>query len=187
MLTRTLLSTKPQILEFEIYFALLTQNTKRYIFQCKKCLIMCYCHNIYKKQGQWYPIWCQNRYTVQMCPQTLLFLFVHTWNSKSIAWSRKLVVRIFCSMTRGALRNSTCSGFVPQRIEATPHKSRLRLCPDSLLSKPKDNGPRLSTHISMLLFSRVPLYARCSMYFLHVRRLFGQTVVFKPSSGLLLQ
>lgn len=92
-------------------------------FNAKKCFIMCYCHNICKKQGQWYPLWCQNRYTVQMYPQTLLFLFAHTWNSKSIAWSEKLVVRMFCSMACGALRNLTCSGFVPQCIVATPYKA----------------------------------------------------------------
>lgn len=47
MLTQAVVSTKPPIVElFEGYFTLLHQNTKQYIFQCKKGFTISCCHNI---------------------------------------------------------------------------------------------------------------------------------------------
>lgn len=46
---------KPSILEFEIYISLLPQKYKT-SFQCKRCLTICYCCKIHKRQGQWDPV-----------------------------------------------------------------------------------------------------------------------------------
>lgn len=86
-------------------------------------------------------------YTANVSINTAL-LFGHTEKSKSIARHGTLVVRIFCSMTCGELRNATGSGFAPQPFLATPTlRHRLSLCPDSLLSRPEQSGPRLSAQI----------------------------------------
>ena len=53
MLTQAVVSTKPPIVQlFEGYFTLLHQNTKQYIFQCKKGFTISCCHDIHiRKSG----------------------------------------------------------------------------------------------------------------------------------------